>query len=146
MLPFRTSIATFWQGNDAYIAVYGASALIACLVISGFEFHNRTSSVFYPKFLIESVALAIGTIAIFTLSMFVSGWYSRLLAGEVFTCLTIGALWYVALYFLNTSLVDTIAASPQNDRSNAHLPDVVLIVPYFAFDAYILKLGSDWKI
>jgi hypothetical protein len=145
MLSFKTSISIFWQENDSYIAVYAAFALIACLVISGLEFHNQTSSAPYTKFLIKAVALTLGTTAIFTLWMFVIGWHSRLLGGEVVTSLAIGAVWYAALYFLNASLLDGLALSLEKARFYGHLTVVVLILPCFAFYAFIVALGSAWK-
>jgi hypothetical protein len=146
MLSFKASIATFWQENDAYIAVYAAFALLACLVISGFEFHNRTSSTPYTALLVKAVALTLGTSAVFSLWMFVIGWHARLLGGEIFTSLAIGAVWYAALYFLNVSLRAAFAVSLEGARFYAHLPVVVLIVPCFLFYAFIVALGSGWRI
>jgi len=145
MLSFRSSIAIFWQESDTYIAVYAAFALLACLVVSGFEFYNQTSSVAYTRFLAKAAALALGSTALFILWMYVIGWQSRLLGGEIITSLAIGVLWYAALYFLNASLLDAFAVSLEKPRFYAQLPVVVLILPCFLFYAFIVALGSAWK-
>jgi len=146
MVSFRQSLSIFWNENDTYIGVYAAFALLACLVISGFEYHNQTSSAPYAKFLIKAIALTLGTTAIFILWMYITGWHSRLLGGEIVTSLAIGAVWYAALYFLNASLLDGFAVSLEKARFYAHLPVVVLILPCFLFYAFIVALGSAWTI
>jgi len=146
MLPFETTVSIFWQEDSTYIAVYATFALLACVVISAFEFHRQTSSAPYAGFLLKAVALTAGTTAIFSLWMFVTGWHSDMLGGEIIAPLVIGAGWYVALYFLNASLLDAFAVSLQKARFYAHLPAVVLILPCFLFYAFIVALGSSWTI
>ena len=146
MLSFETSLAIFWKESDSYIAVYAAYALLACLVISALEFHNQKSSIPYRKFLIKAIALTVGTTAIFILWMYVTGWQARLLGGEIITSLTIAAVWYAALYFLNGSLLNALTVSLQKAGFHAHLPGVVLILPCLVFYAFIVALGSAWTI
>ncbi|MDX1375489.1 MAG: hypothetical protein R3357_08010 [Burkholderiales bacterium] len=146
MLSFSESVAIFWQESDTYVAVYAAFALLTCVVISGFEFHNQTSRAPYARFLIKAVALTAATTAIFTLWLLVTGWYSRFLGGEIIAPLVIGAAWYAALYLLNASLLDAFAVSLGKPRLYAHLPVVVLIVPCFLLYAFILALGAAWTI
>jgi hypothetical protein len=145
MVSFKQSLSIFWHESDSYIGVYAAFALLACLVISGFEHHNQTASAPYAKFLVKAIALTLGSTAIFVLWMYVTGWHSRLLGGEIFTSLAIGAVWYAALYFLNASLLDGFAVSLEKARFYAHLPVAVLILPCFVFYAFIVALGSAWK-
>jgi len=145
VLTFRESISTFWWESNTYIAVYAAFALLACIIVSAFEFHNQTSTVPYTRLLLKAIALMGATVVIFTLWLYVTGWQSRLLGGEIITSLALGALWYAALYFLNASLLNAIAVSLQNARLFAHLPVVLLILPCFAFYAFIVALGSAWK-
>jgi len=146
MLSFSESVAIFWHESDVYIAIYAAFALLACLVISGLEFRNQTSSASYTGFLIKAVALTAATTAVFILWMYATGWQSRLLGGEIISSLVIGAVWYAALYFLNASLLDAFAVSLAKPRFYAHLPVVVLLLPCFLFYAFIVALGSAWTI
>jgi len=146
MLPFKSTISTFWQESDTYVAVYAAFALLACIVISAFEFHNQTSSVPYTRLLLKAVALTGATIVIFTLWLYVTGWQSQLLGGEIITSLVAGAIWYAMLYFLNAWLLDAFAVSLESPRFYAHLTVVVLLLPCFLVFAYVVALGSSWTI
>lgn len=146
MLSFTESLSIFWQESEAHIAVYAAYALLACLVISAFEFRNQTSSIPYRKFLIKAIALTVSTTAIFILWMYAAGWQSRLLGGEIITSLSIAAVWYAALYFLNRSLLNAFALSLQKAGFHTHLPGVVLILPCLLFYAFIVALGAAWTI
>jgi len=146
MLPFKSTISIFWQENDTYVAVYAAFALLACIVISAFEFHNQTSSAPYTRLLLKAVALTGATVVIFTLWLYVTGWQSRLLGGEIITGLVTGALWYAMLYFLNAWLLDAFAVSLESPRFYAHLAVVVLLLPCFLVFAYVMALGSSWTI
>lgn len=146
MLSFETSLSIFWKESDTYIAVYAAYALLACIVISAFEFHNQTSSVSYTRFLLKAVALTGATILIFTLWLYVTGWQSHLLGGEIITGVVTGALWYAMLYFLNAWLLDAFAVSLESPRFYSHLTAIVLLLPCFLVFAYVVALGSAWTI
>jgi hypothetical protein len=146
MLPFKTSISIFWHESDTYVAVYAAFALLACIVISAFEFHHQTSSVPYTRFLLKAVALTGATVVIFTLWLYVTGWQSQLLGGEIITSLVTGAIWYAMLYFVNAALLEALAVSLENPRFYAHLAVVVLLLPCFLAFAYVVALGSSWTI
>lgn len=146
MLSFETSLSIFWTESATYIAVYAAYALLACIVISAVEFRNQTSNVSYTRFLLKAVALTGATSVIFTLWLYVVGWQSSLLGGEIITVLVTGALWYATLYVLNGWLLDAFAASLKSPRFYAHLAAVVLLLPCFLAFAYVVALGSSWTI
>jgi len=146
MLSFKSTISTFWHENDTYVAVYAVLALLTCIIISAFEFHKQTSSVSYTRFLLKAVALTGATILIFTLWLYVTGWQSHLLGGEIITGLVTGALWYAMLYFLNAWLLDAFAVSLESPRFYSHLTAIVLLLPCFLVFAYVVALGSAWTI
>ena len=148
MEPMDTdeSLSIFWSETQALVEGYAVYALLCCVILSGLEFRNQTSSARYPRFLMKALALTVGDVVLATLWMYVTAWHSHLLGGEITTGLGVGAAWYAALYALNASLLRAFAVSHPKSRVRAHVPVVVLMLPCILLFAFSYALGSAYDI
>ncbi len=146
MDDLKSDLSIFWHESGTYIGVYAAFAIIACLIVSGLEVHQQSSQLPWIKLLPKAVALAIGTSTLFALCLFIVGWRSRWLGGEIPSTLIMGVIWYALLYWLNSYWSAALGVVFAKPALYAHVPIAVLVLPYVALSAFVLALGAAFHI
>jgi len=143
---FITSISIFWSESADYIAIYSAFSFLVCLTIFIFQLRNH-SNISFHRLVIRPTALMLATIVLFTLCLFISGWYSHIFGNELITSLMLSLTWLFLLYKLNCFLI--LWSSNQmsaHSTKYAFIQIFVLVAPFILFSTFILILGSQWTI
>ncbi|MEN1728949.1 MAG: hypothetical protein AAGJ52_10975, partial [Pseudomonadota bacterium] len=83
MMGLERNLSIFWSESAIYVALYAVFAIVVCSVFFGVELHHQTSNISWTRVGIKAVALVVGSVLLFTLTLYLSGWHSKLLGGEI---------------------------------------------------------------
>ena len=140
-------LSIFWQENAIYLAIYSVFALIVCAVSAGLENHNQLSDIAFSKIAIKASALLISSVLMLALSLYITGWHSRMVFNsELLTLISVTLVWIGLAFFLTTSLFDWSGLSFENPVLYKVIPAALLISPFVLFQTFAFVLGSGWSI
>ena len=139
-------LSIFWEESAIYVLVYAGYALLVCAVIFFIEVKlQKSAGSALSRLVLYNGLLAIVAVVLFTLSLLVSGWYAKLLGGELgafAVCVTITVL---ALYFFKTHAIEQLALGYRSAGVASGVAAVVLVVPYALGTLFILLLGAGMR-
>ena len=144
-LSLMTSINIYWDESASYILVYGIYALVACTIIVYVENRLLQSNVELGKLIFANASVLLLAIFLFAISLFIGGWLSHLLGGEIITFLVTVIISLLLIYALKMHLINHYDFQFHSSLKVSTLTSIVLFVPYIIFNVFIFVLGAAFK-
>ena len=139
-------LSIFWEESAIYLLVYAAYALLVCAVVLIIEVKlQRSAGTVLSRLVLYNGLLAIVAVVLFTLSLLVSGWYAKLLGGELGAFVVCVTVTLLALYFFRAHAIEQLSLGYRSAGVACGVAAVVLAAPYALGTLFILLLGAGMR-
>lgn len=139
-------LSIFWDESAIYVLGYAAYAVFVCAIFCFAELKlARGAGSPISRLLLHAALLALLAIALFALSLLVSGWYSWLLGSELVTFAASLAITVFALYFLKTYSIEQLSLEYRSAALAGSTAAALLAAPYALGMLFVYLLGAGMR-
>jgi len=139
-------LSIFWDESAIYLFVYAGYALLVCAIFCVVEMKlARNAGTALSRLALHNALLALLAVSLFALSLLVSGWYARLLGGELGAFLVSVAMTLFALYFFKTYSIGQLALGYGSALLAAVTAAALLAAPYTLGMLFIFLLAAGMR-
>lgn len=140
------NLSIFWSESSTYVLIYAAYATVVCAVVCFTEFNlQKGATVGLSGLMVSNASVAILATLLFLASLLISGWYARLLGGEVLAFLFTLIITVLLLCFYKVFLIDLLALHYASPKLAAVYISAILVAPYTLFSVFVYLLGSAFS-
>ena len=144
MDDLKNNISIFLSESIIFIAVYVTFSLVVCSTFLVLELYNQSTDVSMIPIAIKAIILLVFSALYFTLSLYLVGWHSSLLGGELITNVVLAVIWFYLLYSLNNYLIAWCGLSFENMKYYIYYPVYILMSPFIIFNIFLVMLKNVW--